>query len=216
MLPIAEDISIRMEVLNAQDSPISCMEATLRHLDGERAAILLPVAASSSCVHWGSRVRFFVEQQTHVYEIVGSVIAREVTEDAACALQVCLWECRTSRQRRAVPRRAARFPVQFLSHEETPSAEPEEEAWQCGQCLDISCAGMRLRIPHQPALPERFLLRFALPLLPGGDGGSHAFCLQGRLLRAQPIGRQAIDIEIAVKFEMLSPEEGLALAAFLA
>ena len=75
MLPIAEDISIRMEVLNAQDSPISCMEATLRHLDGERAAILLPVAASLSCVHWGSRVRFFIEQQTFVYEIVGSVIA---------------------------------------------------------------------------------------------------------------------------------------------
>ena len=216
MLPIAEDIAIRIEVLNAQDSPIACMEATLRHLDEERAAILLPVAVSSSCVHWGSRVRFFVEQQTHVYEIVGSVIAREVTEDAACALQVCLWECRAGRQRRAVPRRAARFPVQFLPLERTSSAEPEEEAWQCGQCLDISGAGMRLRIPHQPALPEHFLLRFALPLPSGGDDGSRVFCLQGRLLRARPIGRQAMDIEIAVKFEKLSPEEGLALSALLA
>jgi len=215
MLPVSEEITIRLEVLNAQDSPISCLEAVLRHLDGERAAIVLPAAVSASCVHWGSRVRFFVEQQTYVYEIVGSVIAQEATEDAGCALQVRLWECRPGRQRRTVPRRAARFPVQFTPWEVSASAEPKEEAWQCGQCLDISCAGMRLRAPHQPVLPERFLLRFALPLASGSDGRPRTFCLQGRLLRARPIGRQAIGVEIAVKFEKLSPEEGLALSALL-
>lgn len=215
MLPIAEDISIRIEVLNAQDNPISCMEATLQHLDGERAAIVLPIATPASCMHWGSRVRFFVEQQTYIYEIIGSVIAQEVTEDSACALQICLWECRTSRQRRAVPRRAVRFPVQFASLEMASSAGSDEEVWQCGQCLDISCAGMRLRAPHQPVLPERVLLRFALPLPTDSDGPARAFCLQGRLLRARPIGRQSIGVEIAVKFEKLSPEEGLALSALL-
>ncbi|HLV80484.1 MAG TPA: PilZ domain-containing protein [Chthonomonadaceae bacterium] len=215
MLPIAEDIAIRIEVLNAQEKPIACLEATLRHLDGERAAILLPLAAPASCLHWGSRVRFYVEQQAHVYEILGSVIAREVTSESACALQVRLWECRTGRQRRAVPRRAARFPVQFAPLESASAAEPQEQAWQCGQCLDISCAGMRLRVPLQPALPERFLLRFTLPAPAGGETPSPAFCLQGRLLRARPLGRQADAVEIALKFEKLTPAQGLALSALL-
>src|SRR5262249_1226686 len=132
---------------------------------------------------------------------------------------VRVWECRSGLQRRVTPRRRVRFAVRFRPLETGSHSHASDEGseWQHGWCLDIGGGGMRLRAPKQTMLPEHLLLEFCLPSRENDDSvsPSRAFCLAGRVVRMEKYGRFRDGLDMAIRFERLSAEDGLAIASFL-
>jgi hypothetical protein len=64
-------------------------------------------------------------------------------------------------------------------------------------------------------MPKRIQLEFTLPSGRESAQSRRVFRVRGRLLRAEVSRRCAENIEMAVKFERLSVEDGRALSAFV-
>lgn len=237
MLLIANDLPINLDVLDADNGVLASLSVRLRHLDGEWATIVLEPKQRATCLHWGSRVRFWIGDGLHGYEVIGSIVAHELqrassrTSTTAPSPQealVRLWECRQVDQRRQTPRRVARFPVEFRilkantpdNASTSPQAEPSSPKWHPAHCLDIGAGGMRLRTDRLAVTPKHLEVRFALPPVaetdPAAETASHHFRLLGRVLRTEPSEKSEHSLEIAIKFERLSVEDGLALTDYLA
>lgn len=228
MLMLANEIPVQLEVLDAQDNTLSSMTAMLRHLDSKGAILTLAADAPATCLHWGSRIRFSMEDGAQRYEISGAVIAHDRESEHGADAQsgepqkeiwMRVWECHTAAQRRTTPRREVRFAVRYHPMNlDNPSLLPETEgAWQEGWCLDIGGGGMRMRAPLPASIPERLHLQFCLPTRPDTetDKPARLFRLMGRVVRAERCGRFRESIDMAIRFERLSVADGLAIAAFI-
>ncbi len=79
MLMTAESLPITLDVLDSRDGAIVKLPATLRQMYGEWATISLPASASVSCLRWGARVRFWMGEGGHGFEIIGAIVARDTT-----------------------------------------------------------------------------------------------------------------------------------------
>src|SRR5690348_8601099 len=102
---IAKEIPIDLEVLDAIDSALASVAATLRHLEGERATLTIASDTPAPCLHWGSRVRFRFGDGAFGCEVVGMVIAHSLPgRQASVSLEapqeptprevlLRLWEC---------------------------------------------------------------------------------------------------------------------------
>jgi hypothetical protein len=223
VLLLANTLPIDLETLDARDNVIASIAATLQHLDGETAYLHIPIEEPVRSLHWGARVRFWIEDGPRGYEVIGVVAGHqeetdEEGETAYREILIRLWECRNAPQRRNTPRRRGRFVVRYLplGMSEEPGVS-EEGAWLRAWCVDIGGGGMRLRLPKGTALPERLALRFSLP--PRSEKKTLAarreFDVLGRVLRCEPTGQRGDAVELAIKFHRLSVEDGLALSAFL-
>jgi hypothetical protein len=220
---LAQTLPIDLETLDPQGNVIASVAASLQHLDGEMAYLHIPIEEPMSGLQWGARVRFWVEDGPRGYEVTGGVAGyqEEESEDPERAyreIRVRLWECRLAPQRRSTPRRRGRFAVQYLPLGFTDIAPAAEDgAWQRGWCVDIGGGGMRLRLPQGATVPERLALRFTLPK--GREtrtvSSRREFDVLGIVLRQSASGNRDGSLELAIKFQRLSIEDGLALSAFL-
>ncbi len=76
----AETLPVELEALDACDRPLSRVPALLRQLDGEMATLTLPDGQTFvPCLHWGTRVRFRVEDGPRSCEVWGTVVAHNLT-----------------------------------------------------------------------------------------------------------------------------------------
>ena len=238
MLLLADVLTVDIEVLDADNRTLARMPAKLKNLDGESAIICLPLQDSFRRLRWGTRVRFQMGEGPSCYLVTGMVVAEELEgllddEENEPNVQeqellIRLWECRSIEQRRRLPRRSSRFSVHFApiptpkpggSGPEKRSLERtavvEEENWREGWCVDIGGGGMRLRTPDTGNIGKRLRVHFNL-VIPQADFNKEVcFDLQATVLRVAPCGRNASQLEIAVRFEHLTVEEGIALAQFL-
>ena len=202
MLMLAETMPIDIEILDASDNTLHVVPAELHHLDGE-AAVLTVSPDKAKRLHWGTRLRFEIGDNPTIYEITGAVVACEAQSDSdTVEILVRLWGCRIVSQMRSTPRRRSQFDVAFR-----PIDSPTRET---GHCLDIGGGGMRLQIPMMEPLPEHLTLQFCLPSAP-----AEPLELQGRIIRAVPCERGAAQWEVALCFERLTVDQGMAIARFL-
>lgn len=237
MLLFEEKLPIDLEVLDAGDRTLSLISATVLRIDSTFAAIALADGRPPLSLRWGARVRFRLGEEDG-YELGGSVIGHNLPYPRAAPdrledvsthspeVHLRLDTCRPVLQMREQPRRRLCFPVEYelLTADEpagvSEEASAEREAWWKartwlpGLCLDIGGGGMRLRVPLTAGLSSRIALRFSLPVT---DTDAEAACLHltGRVLRKEPGRRQAGEMELAVKFERLAAEHGLALAVLM-
>ena len=214
MLLLAEDVSIQLESLNLNGKPISETPAILQHLDSEQAIIRLHPQTPKSHLRWGLPVRFRVEQEAKHYDISGVIVGwnRETDgiEPEGGEIQVRIWDYVHADQRRDSPRRKGKFAVSFRP----ASRDEKQDDWQVGWCLDIGGGGIRIRVPRVESFAERLELEFT-PSFGAVVSESASFRLTGRTLRSEPYGRHSDQLEVALKFESLSVEDGMALASFL-
>lgn len=217
--------AIDLEVLNNRDDVLSSAGARLNHMDGERASISMASDSGITCLRWGSRVRFRVNDPLHAYEIVGVVTAHDLNprdrsagldEDGDRELKVHLLDCRIVPQRRLEPRRLARLEVRIRAGGPPAHAAFEEggSAWISARCVDVSPSGMRLRVPAGVDLGERVDLEFVLPAASEARQAV-PFELHGRVLRTTVRGRYRDVQELAVKFEHIGPDKGLLLSHYV-
>jgi hypothetical protein len=225
IMMLADTLPVELETLDARDNPLAEYCGSLLHLDGESAVLRLR-ALDARGLHWGTRVRFFVDEGPLGYQIVGMIVGLQESEEndpmtgpPKCDITLRLWECRPAHQRRGTPRRRSRFAVSYLPLSATQgSTLPEEEMWLRAWCVDVGGGGMRLHLAKPLCIPERLALRFTLPLRSGEPSTSSRRVLEveGRVLRCTAYGRRGDHIELAIKFQRLSVEDGMALSAFLA
>ena len=226
---MASELPIRLEILDQAGQRLFDARARLKELDDTHAVIALDEPQSGARVHWGSPVRFEVEDGMRRYELTGAIVAREAedipvagesaADESANAptreFRVHIWECKLNVQRRSLPRRKLKFPVNFRplcaeTLEETGEDQAESiEGW----CVDIGPGGIRVRAGALPVVPARMSIEFSLPVSDPcrGIDSMHRFQLTGRVIRAEPQGRQRDSMEIALKFERLSVRDGLVL-----
>jgi hypothetical protein len=223
VLMLADTLPIELETLDARDTPLAEYCAMLQHLDGETAVLRLR-ASEACCLHWGARVRFCVDEGPLGYQIIGMVVGHgevekeDTTEAAYSDIILRLWECRPAHQRRSTPRRRTRFQVSYLPQSATEGTTlPLEGEWLRAWCVDIGGGGMRLHLAKPLCLPERLTLRFTLPSRAGESSKSPRRTLevQGHVLRCKAYGRRGDHIELAITFQRLSVEDGMALSSFL-
>lgn len=222
MLLLESQLPINLEVLDAGGGVLSGMAATLAHLDGEWASIALYPDDPPACLHWGARVRFQLGKGTTSYEVTGVVVAHDMRRSAAAEeetthsepheVRIRLTECRPRPQRRSGPRRRTRFAVSYRPISAAGGMEPE---WRRAWCVDVSASGMRLRADRIDPMPERLQLEFTLPSGKAATSAPRLFRVRGHLLRVEVSRRCAENIEMAVKFERLSVEDGRELSAFV-
>jgi hypothetical protein len=240
MLRFDTDVPTTLEVLDARGGVLSGTAATVQHLDDECAILSLAPEVLVPCLHWGSRVRFWLGVENLGYEVLGVVIAQEhpcgdleLPEadrllPGSRLVRVRLFECHIRPQRRTTPRRRTRFAVRYrpadarsvrASGQSRTEEMSEASEWLSASCVDVSGGGMRLNADRLAPAPHYILLRFSLPSGAGDSEtkkSSYAFCVPGHVLRYTDSGRRAGRVEMVVKFECLSVEEGMALDAFLA
>jgi hypothetical protein len=190
-------------------------------------------------LHWGARVRFWVGTGAHGFEIHGAVVGHgsddsngsdEVHNDNPSRICVRLFECRPMPQRRSVPRRRARLPIRFAALPAPAPAEGaeatadqpapraiREEDWRDATVIDIGCGGVRMRVDGPIAALVHVMVRFTLPeyVHPSGVVPAREFELAGHVLRAEPSRRRVGSMVLAVKFESLAVEDGLAISNFV-
>ncbi|HEV2471438.1 MAG TPA: hypothetical protein VGS41_02155, partial [Chthonomonadales bacterium] len=147
---IASDVPVDLEVLDADDNAVSRVRSVLRYLYAERAVLAIQPGKCAPCLHWGARVRFCVDQEDSCFELVGTVLAHELSAGTRSGwreeggtwpeLLLGLRDCRRTSQRRAEARRHLRLPVQY--REAAIGAAPADGAdgWLDGWCVDVSCA----------------------------------------------------------------------------
>ena len=230
MLLMAAEVPVCLEMLDQTGRRVSEVEAQLVQLDGNYALISLEEPASSARLHWGTPVRFELDDGMKRYEVTGAIVARreesvqenelghaaDVQAIPLWELRIRIWDCSLNVQRRMLPRRRIGFPVHLhetieaAARSETPDpgAEPI-----LAQCVDIGAGGIRVRTEKLANLPARMQLEFCLPIRDGEHGveASHRFCLTGRVIRALPQGRHGNNMDIAFCFEGLSVRDGMAL-----
>lgn len=230
---LAANLPVRLEALDQTGNPLAGLSARLHHLDEEHAVMILDEPNPARCFHWGAPIRFNLEDGLRRYEFTGVIVQRNndqpnaMASDSApeaaqktCEIRIRIWECHSVVQRRNLPRRKLRFPVQFRSAcddaMEDESDVPAETF--SGWCVDIGGGGMRLRTDRLIDVPARLSLQFRLPIS-GGAGGTaqeREFCLYARVIRAQVCGRHSDSMEIALRFERLPVADGLVLKNLLA
>jgi hypothetical protein len=241
MLLMERHTSITLEVLDTRRNAISSATATLRYLDGEMAAIELPPDSGSIGLHWGARVRFYVGTGAHGFEIQGAVVGRKsansddygaVQKETPAEVCVRLFECRPMPQRRSMPRRRVKLPVRILVLTEPdgdcagrsramPAWNGPVSAcvgeWRDATLIDMSCSSVRMRVEGLASAPKRVVVHFTLPEYqhPTGTVPSRAFEFPGYVVRSEPAGRRAGCLVLAIKFDSLGVEDGLALANFV-
>jgi hypothetical protein len=225
---MASEIPVRLEILDQAGQRVFDAPARLTELDETHALMCLEEPQSAARLHWGSPVRFELEDGMRRYEITGAIVARQEEESSpetaagedgrapTWELRVRIWECKLNVQRRTLPRRKLKFRVQVhpapVTGDESAvpgsSAEPVL-AW----CMDIGAGGIRIRTDKLATVPPRLGLEFCLPVSDGANGveTSHKFCLVGRVIRTMPHGRHGTGIEIALCFEGLSVRDGMVL-----
>src|ERR1043166_4660360 len=148
MLLLATELSTPLEVLDEQENVLSTIAASLCHLDSRGAILAVPSDSPTPCLHWGSRVRFYMEDGSQRFEIMGAVIAHDRDQEQQVEREldpnkplqkeiwVRVWECRNGLQRRNTPRRATRFAVRYrplLSGNAMPLSDENQE-WFQGWC----------------------------------------------------------------------------------
>ncbi len=226
----AAEVPVRLERLNQAGRRVSEADAQLVELDENYARISLVETASSARLHWGTPVRFELEDAKKRYEMTGVIVARRpmpVSGDADAGrsgegpiltweLRIRIWDCTLNVQRRLVLRRKMGFPVLLYKVEGTEAqgtAPVEMPEPIIARCVDIGAGGMRVRIPKLNAMPARMRQEFcmALPREESGQERLHHFCLAGRVIRALPQGRHADNLDVAFCFEGLTVRDGLAL-----
>jgi hypothetical protein len=232
---MASGIPVRLEMLDQSGQRLYDATASLMHLDETHALMTLEEPISGARLHWGAPVRFELEDGIRRYEITGAIVSRKEEEvapeqvaaspDVAAVptweVRVRVWECSLNVQRRTLPRRKLKFPVRLrvLCANETleDSSEVRPEVLP-GWCVDIGAGGVRIRINRLITVPERMQIEFCLPVSDGAHGveAAHAFCLPGRVIRAQPHGRHGDSMELALHFERISVRDGMILRSLLA
>jgi hypothetical protein len=234
MVLTAAEVPVRLEALDQSGQRISEVEAQLLHLDENYALLSVEQQSPGGCLHWGTPVRFEVEEDLNRYEVTGAIIARREEagdDDAGLAptlasipgweIRIRIWDCNLNVQRRLSPRRRIGFPVELhvSSGAGTPiqTSEPGAEPI-LARCVDIGAGGIRVRTAKLANLPARMRLEFCLPITDGdqGHGATHKFNLAGRVIRALPQGRHGDNLDIAFCFEGLSVRDGMALHNLLA
>ena len=213
MFLLSENVSIQLEALNLKGKLIGETPAMLQYIDSETAVIRLEANASGSYLRWGAPVRFHVEHETVRYDVTGYVneLSREslATEPDGGDIRIKIWDCEPSNQRRESPRRKGKFTVLFR-----PAFNPPQGEWQVGWCLDLSAGGIRFRIPRIENLSEKLELEFT-PTFGSAESSQIPFRLKGKTLRADAYGRRSDQLEVALKFEGLTIEQGMSLSGFL-
>ncbi len=230
MLLMDAEVPVRLETLDQSGQRVSEVEANLVQLDDRFALVSLEGPASSVRLHWGTPIRFELDDGMKRYEVTGAIVARRedgiqesgIGDASAVAaiptweLRIRIWDCKLNVQRRMLPRRRIGFLVHL--HAAAEAAAPCESADQWGQpilarCVDIGAGGIRVRTPKLDNLPTRMRLEFCLPVSDGEHGveATHKFCLAGRVIRALPQGRNGDNMDIAFCFEGLSVRDGMAL-----
>lgn len=227
MLLTAAEVPVRLETLDQTGGRVFEIEAQLVHLDENYALISLDEPALSTRLHWGTPVRFELDDSMKRYEVTGAIVARHddrerepSEEDAVEAipmweLRVRIWDCKMNVQRRTIPRQRIGFPVHLreIAGGATSGAAPRNGLPVLARCVDIGAGGMRVRTAKQADLPARMHLEFSLPTTDDDRGAetSRQFYLTGRVIRALPQGRNGDNLDIAFCFEGLSVREGMAL-----
>jgi len=229
---MASEIPVRLEILDQIGQRLFGAAAKLTSLDESHALLALEEPLSAAQLHWGSPVRFEVEDGLRRYEITGAIVERQEEDRAADAVEeasrnsriweirVRLWECKLNVQRRALPRRKLRLPVSFrIMCGEEPlngglEAPPEVVK---GWCVDIGAGGIRVRTQRLETVPTRVHLEFRMPVSDGVHGMDtvHQFCMAGRVIRAEPHGRYSDGMELAIRFEHISVRDGMVLRNLL-
>jgi len=231
---MASEMPVRLETLDQSGQCLSSTMARLNHLDETHALISIEEPASAARLHWGSPVRFELEDGMSRYEITGVIVARQEedgeprrddsdnleSQTPRWEVRVRIWECHLNVQRRTLPRRRVRFRVRLRELQESPQdcldARPPADpipAW----CVDIGAGGIRVRTHKLESVPPRMQIEFCLPMREDkmGPETSHGFCLRGRVIRASPYGRHSDDLDIAFRFECISVRDGMALRSLL-
>jgi hypothetical protein len=124
LLLLTTEVPIDVDILDNQNGVVVRLEATLQDLQGERGVLNIAPQPSLSCLHWGTRIRFWIPNGSTGYQVIGAVVEQtshgetpEPSETSATAtgrrVIVRLIECHALPQQRRSPRRAARFTVQY-------------------------------------------------------------------------------------------------------
>lgn len=226
VLLTASELPVDVAVLDQHDSAIAQLAATLLLLHEDRAVISLPARSVDAYLRWGTRVRFWMSDGTHGYEVTGAVVAHDAasTDDLSRRVVVRLWECQPRNQKRLLPRCRVRFPVALRSGEAVVGV-PGEPQWEAGWSVDLGAGGMRLRTHCRYRWARQIEVKFRLPTERKTPESSkfasepadmgHEFCLLARVLRLTLPQAQTRAMELAVSFELLTLEDGLSLASFL-
>lgn len=222
MLTVSDEgQKVDLAILDRNDVPQRTMQAILDHMDGDAGILRLQLDAGA-LPGWGTRVRFHIGDGRRRYQVRGMVVGQCPCDPAvdaghSQAIIVQLWECVPAVERRRGPRCQTRFLVRYLplSAGGTPASADSE--WLRAWCVDLGVGGMRLRLARPLCVPERLILRFSLP----GSGAStprklrRAFQLKGRVLRCTACGPRGSHVEMAVSFQEISVQDGLALSAYV-
>jgi hypothetical protein len=238
MLMLTTEMPVDLAILDNGNEAVARLTATLCDLHGEWAALTISEQPGATCLRWGARVRFWIPDGAHVYEATGSVVEHRLIQNDSTPTDaqepstgqretiIRLSECRTLPQRRVMPRRTARFAVQYRLLTpcddadmvfDTMDAETQDiDVWQAGWCVDIGAGGLRLRTDRRDSWPSRLALQFNLPA--SADRSAPAaspFRLIGRVLRTAPVRSRVAGVEVVIAFENLPVREGVRLSAFL-
>ncbi|MCS6774967.1 MAG: PilZ domain-containing protein [Chloroherpetonaceae bacterium] len=213
--------TVDLAILDGNDVSPRTVQATLDHLDGETGVLRLHLDTDALPTR-GARVQFHIGDGYHRYQVRGMVVERrpqnpDASVEGAPAILVQLWECVPAVERRRSPRCQTRFLVRYLplSAEGTPVSAGSE--WLRAWCVDLGVGGMRLRLARPLCVPDRLILRFSLP----GSGASaprklrRTFQLKGRVLRCTACGPRGSHVEMAISFQGISVQDGLALSAYV-
>ena len=77
MLLTAAEVPVRLETLDQAGRRVSEIEAQLVHLDENYALISLDEPAPPARLHWGTPVRFELDDSVTRYEVTGAIVARQ-------------------------------------------------------------------------------------------------------------------------------------------
>ncbi len=234
-----EEQLVNLEILDNRQMTLCTIPATLLNLHGEWACVLVAAEENPSGLRWGAWVRFWIGNGTNSYEVIGSVSALELQRESleeACSIphqkqsrevMIRLNEFKPVNQRRHTPRHFRQAKILFKPDSKTVDhlnnfpetypkfGEPGYE-WISGMCIDVGPGGMRIRTSSAAQQNEYLLLCLTFPEQKTESNIEKSqFLLPCRVIRCSPCIRNSTAVEIAVKFECLSVDDGIALSNWI-
>ena len=239
MYLLTNEQQVNLEVLDNRQLPLCTVPATLLSMHGEWATALVPAEANPSGLRWGAWVRFWIGEGPESFEVIGAVTAvelqRESLERTSSPTQktrprevlLRLHEFRSVSQRRIAPRQFRQTKIWFrsVSKEEYQlddlnnygmKGDRSASEWNSGMCIDVSPGGMRIRAEADAQENENLFLSLTFPTRKfDAEAQKFQFQLPCRVIRRTPCIRNASAVEIAVKFDSLSVDDGIALSNWI-
>ncbi len=240
MYLLTEEQRVNLEVLDNRQMPICTVPANLLSLQGEWATVMLSPDVSISGLRWGAWVRFWMGEGSSSYEVIGTIAALELQRENLESTNseqipahsrealIRLQEFRPVSQRRTSQRHFHQTKILFrqISKADLQQADAyinqtfsdsDSSEWIAGICIDISPGGMRIRTDTDIPENEHILLNFSFDKINGESAEPpKRFLLSGRIIRRSACIRNSAAVEMAVKFDSLSVEDGMALSTWSA